>query len=112
MKTQTKEAAMNATAWLRLRTACAARLLPLLVLLALPDAVQAQFSYTTSGGKVTITGYTGSGGAVVIPSTISGLPVTSIGSSRKRSARHCHGPGDPVPASFRKRRSRRRSISS
>ena len=37
------------------------------------------YSYTTSNGKITITGYTGPGGAVTIPSTINGLPVTSIG---------------------------------
>src|ERR1035441_3096584 len=47
--------------------------------LALPAAVQAQFYYTTINGTITITGYTGSGGAVTIPSTITGLPVTSIG---------------------------------
>ncbi len=36
-------------------------------------------SYTTSDGSITITGYSGSGGAVTIPGTINGLPVTSIG---------------------------------
>jgi hypothetical protein len=63
------------------RTACATRLLPLLLalLLALPAVVQAQFSYETNNGKITITGYTGPGGAVTIPETINGLPVTSIG---------------------------------
>ncbi len=63
----------------RLTTACAKRLLPLLLLLALPGAVRAQFSCTTNNGTLTITGYTGPGGAVTIPSTINGLPVTSIG---------------------------------
>jgi BspA type Leucine rich repeat region (6 copies) len=48
-------------------------------LLALPAAVQAQFTYTTANGAITITGYTGSGGVVTIPSTINGLPVTGIG---------------------------------
>src|SRR5450631_2515920 len=48
-------------------------------LLALPDSMQAQFNYSTSGGMVTITGYTGSGGAVTIPVTINSLPVVSIG---------------------------------
>ena len=38
-----------------------------LLILATPVAVQAQFSYTTNSGAITITGYTGSGGAVVIP---------------------------------------------
>lgn len=37
------------------------------------------YTYTTNNGTVTITGYTGSGGAVIIPSTINGLPVTTIG---------------------------------
>jgi hypothetical protein len=50
----------------------------LLLLLALPAVVQAQFNYTTSNGTITITGYTGPGGAVVIPATIDGLPVTRI----------------------------------
>jgi hypothetical protein len=65
----------------RLRTACTTPLLPLLLLLVLPAAVQAQFIYTINNGTVTITGYTGPGGAVTIPDTISGLPVTSIGFS-------------------------------
>jgi hypothetical protein len=62
----------------RFRTVCATWLLPLLLLL-LPAAVQAQYTYTTNNNTITITGYTGSGGAVTIPSTINGLPVTSIG---------------------------------
>jgi len=41
---------------------------------------QAQgYTYTTNSGAITITGYTGPGGAVTIPSTINGLPVTSLG---------------------------------
>src|SRR5712671_6575229 len=51
------------------------------VLLALPAVVQAQFTFTTNNGAITITGYTGSGGAVVIPDTTNGYPVTSIRSS-------------------------------
>jgi hypothetical protein len=42
---------------------------------------QAEFSYTTTNGTITITGCTGSGGAVTIPDTINGLPVTGIASS-------------------------------
>jgi len=42
-------------------------------------AAQAQFNYTTNNGAITITGYTGSGGAVTIPAQITGLPVASIG---------------------------------
>jgi hypothetical protein len=51
----------------------------LALLLSLPAVGQAQFTYTTNDGTITITGYTGAGGAVIIPSTIDGLPVTSIG---------------------------------
>jgi hypothetical protein len=54
------------------------KLLPVL-LLALPAVVQAQFTYTINNGTITITKYTGSGGAVTIPDTINGLPVTSLG---------------------------------
>src|SRR6186713_2537763 len=61
------------------RTTCVTSLLPLLLLLTLPAAVQAQFNYTTNSGTIIITGYTGPGGAVVIPDTINGLPVTRIG---------------------------------
>jgi hypothetical protein len=49
-----------------------------LLLMAAP-AAQAQFTYTITNGTITITGYTGSGGAVTIPGTIDGLPVTTIG---------------------------------
>ncbi len=53
-------------------------LLPLLLLLALPAVVQAQFTFTTNNGAITITGYTGSGGAVTIPSETNGLLVTAF----------------------------------
>ena len=43
------------------------------------QAVQAQFSYFTSGGTVAITGYNGPPtNSLTIPSSINGLPVTSI----------------------------------
>ena len=47
-----------------------------------PAAAMAQtmFTWTTNNGAITITKYTGPGGAVTIPSTLNGLPVTSIGS--------------------------------
>jgi hypothetical protein len=48
------------------------------LLLAMPASVQAQFTYTTNNGTITITGYTGSNAIVVIPDTITGLPVTVI----------------------------------
>ena len=64
----------------RLRNICAKLLVQLLLLLTLPTVVQAQFNFTTNNnGTITITGYIGSGGAVTIPDTINGLPVTSIG---------------------------------
>jgi BspA type Leucine rich repeat region (6 copies) len=50
-----------------------------LALLELPMLVQAQFSYTTNSGAITIKYYTGSGGAVVIPASTNGYPITSIG---------------------------------
>jgi len=66
---------------LPVRTACVTRLWPLLLwlLLTLPAVAQAQFNYTTDNGAITITGYTGPGGALAIPATINGLPVTRIG---------------------------------
>jgi len=50
------------------------------LLLVLPIAgLRAQdFTYTNNNGAITITGYTGPGGNVAIPSTIDGQPVTSI----------------------------------
>jgi len=39
---------------------------------------QAGFTYSTNDGAITILTYTGPGGAVTIPSSIDGLPVTSI----------------------------------
>jgi hypothetical protein len=44
-----------------------------------PTMARAQFLFVTNAGSITITGYTGSGGTVVIPSVINGFPVTSIG---------------------------------
>ena len=37
--------------------------------------------YTSTAGAITITGYTGAGGAITIPAAISGVPVTAIGAS-------------------------------
>jgi hypothetical protein len=51
----------------------------ILLLLTLPAVVQAQFTYTVNNGTITITGYTGRGGAVTIPDMINGRPVTSLG---------------------------------
>ena len=49
--------------------------------LLLPAVVQAQFNYITNSGNIIITGYTGSGGEVVIPDMTNGLPVTGIGAN-------------------------------
>ena len=61
------------------------RLLQFLAALCLLSVIPAKadqfgdFTYTATATEVTITGYTGAGGAVTIPSSIEGLPVTSIG---------------------------------
>jgi hypothetical protein len=54
------------------------RLLPLIVLLTLPDLTHAQFNFTTNNGAITITRYTGTNAVVLIPSTTNGFPVTVI----------------------------------
>jgi len=72
---------INATDCLRLRTARLTSLLALLALLGLPARAQAQFDCATNNGTITISGYTGSGSDVDIPSTFTGLPVTGIGNS-------------------------------
>jgi hypothetical protein len=46
-----------------------------------PSALHAQFTYTTNNGTVAITGYTGPDGDVIIPGTLDGFPVASIGDS-------------------------------
>jgi len=61
-----------------IRTVFAAWLL-LVLLLMLPVVVQAQFTFVTNNGALTITGYTGPGGDVVIPSTTNSLSVANIG---------------------------------
>jgi hypothetical protein len=43
--------------------------------------MQAQYSYTINAGAITITGYSGPGGTLIIPANINNLPVTSIGDS-------------------------------
>jgi hypothetical protein len=49
-----------------------------LLLLGAP-AAPAQFRFTTNAGTITITGYSGPGGAVIIPSSTNGFPVATIG---------------------------------
>lgn len=41
--------------------------------------LRAQYGYTINNGTVIITNYAGPGGAIIIPSTINGLQVTSVG---------------------------------
>ena len=54
-----------------------------LVLLITPQAITAQqfgdFTYTSDGSAIIITGYTGTNGPVTIPDSITGLPVSAIG---------------------------------
>jgi hypothetical protein len=51
-----------------------------LILLSRPLAATAQqfgdFTYSSDGSAIALTGYSGPGGAVVIPATINGLPFT------------------------------------
>ncbi len=49
------------------------------------DEVYGDFTYTVSEGAITITGYTGNGGSVVIPSEIETLPVKIIGAQAFRN---------------------------
>ena len=51
----------------------------LLCAFMLPAVVQAQFTFITNNGAITITGYTGSDGTLIIPDETNGYPVTSIG---------------------------------
>ena len=46
------------------------------------------FKFEIDEGRVFITGYTGAGGDVVVPSTLGGLPVTNIG---YRAFYNCRG---------------------
>lgn len=62
---------------LRIKPLCVV-VLGLLGLLT-PGVARAQFLFVTTNDSITITGYTGSGGDVVVPSEVDGLPVTSIG---------------------------------
>jgi uncharacterized repeat protein (TIGR03803 family) len=56
-------------------------LFSLLIVIGLPLKAQSQFNYTIVNGSVNITGYTGSGGSEIIPDTINGFPVVTIGDS-------------------------------
>jgi hypothetical protein len=58
---------------------CTLIALPCLVPLGAAAAQSGDFTYTTNNGAITITKYTGPGGAVTIPDKINSLPVTTIG---------------------------------
>jgi hypothetical protein len=51
------------------------------LLLGAAPIAQAQFTFTTNNAGLTITGYSGAGGDLVIPSVTNGLPVTAIGTN-------------------------------
>jgi hypothetical protein len=53
----------------------------LVVMLFVVGAAHAQFTYTNINGTITITGYTGTNGVVVIPDVIDDLPVTTVGTN-------------------------------
>ena len=61
------------------RSVCGPIFLGLALVSLLPATGRAQFTFATNNGAITITGYLGTGGAVVIPATTNGWPVTSIG---------------------------------
>src|SRR4051812_4450600 len=64
----------------RLKTLYARRIVVLLFLFPLASTVVAQFQFSASyDGRVMVTGYTGPGGAVTIPSQINGRYVNTIG---------------------------------
>lgn len=52
-----------------------------LLMLITTASVKAQFAFVTNNGVITITGHLGTDSSVVIPGSINGCPVTSIGSS-------------------------------
>src|ERR1039457_4658587 len=54
-------------------------LLAAIISLALPATLQAQFTFVTNNGAITITKYTGPGRNAAIPAATNGYPVTSIG---------------------------------
>jgi hypothetical protein len=53
----------------------------LLCVTMLPAGAQAQFTFTTNNGAITITSYTDTGTVVAIPDATNGYPVTTIGNS-------------------------------
>lgn len=68
-----------------------------LVFLAAQVGQSQDFTFATNNGTITITGYTGPGGAVNIPDSINGLPVTAIGDSAFKQ--HLNVTGLTIPSS-------------
>ncbi|HZQ48594.1 MAG TPA: hypothetical protein VFC07_16370, partial [Verrucomicrobiae bacterium] len=60
-----------------------------------PVMATAQFTLETNNGAITISAYSGKGGVVVIPDSINGLPVTSIGDSTFLDLSLLFAPGTP-----------------
>ena len=50
-----------------------------IALVAVSAATDGDYGYSVSGGKATVTSYTGTGGAITIPSTLGGNPTVGIG---------------------------------
>jgi hypothetical protein len=57
----------------------ASGLLFLFLSVATTESRAQDFTYTNINGTITITRYTGPGGDVSVPTTINGLPVTTVG---------------------------------
>lgn len=68
-------------AWLRVMLLAALTGTAIHIPLSLQAQIPDFFVYEVVSTSVRITGYTGTGGAVVIPTTINGMPVTEIGVS-------------------------------
>ena len=72
------------------KSGCVIRWLPLALVFQLLAATgHAQFMFETNNGALTVTKYTGSGGAVEIPSTTNGMPVTSISANVRQFVSIC-----------------------
>jgi hypothetical protein len=76
--------AMKTTRWVRAYCAMGASLMTMLLLAGQGRAQD--YTYTTNNGTITITRYTGPGGNVTVPGTITGLPVTTVGAGAFQSS--------------------------
>jgi hypothetical protein len=62
-----------------------------LLLLAAPAAVQAQFAYMTNNGAITLTEYTGAGGAVVISNFVTSIGTEAFGTCTSLTSIYFNG---------------------